>query len=60
MIKKHGTVTITENQLLVEGFTFEGVNLWEGQIEAIDWAARLLAEARRQSQERTVIHDGPA
>ncbi len=45
MILKTGTVTISEKEILVEGFTFEGVTGDTASAEAVAWAkARLDSE----------------
>ncbi len=44
-MKKIGTVTITEDEVLVKHFHFDGVKFDCAAVEAIQWAQGRLAEA---------------
>ena len=44
MITKFGKVTIEENKINIEGFTFEGVDRTEAMLLAVRWAIDALED----------------
>jgi hypothetical protein len=49
MIEKYGTITITEDEVIVSYFTFRDVDLQQGHLDACRWAQQRLDEVIRNN-----------
>ena len=61
-IEKHGTVKVSDHEgILIEHFHFKNVTFYEASIEALEWAAKQIAEELRYLKEDglqpNVIHN---